>query len=358
LFAYRLLVSNPRVPEWQPKYIRGLARQRDLYTVSSGNKELDDFERWISTEFEQPANVAVYKLEDGKRLKREDWHSIARFLAVQDVRTPRSFIESMRRWEQEMPNVLETTMREAVKEFESANKDGTVLKQNREHNEFSGLIKVDMERSPSPDSNQTIVQAEISMGRRWWIASMRHLLNGVAEKLCDHQWSIAEPAGNTEWPLTDHPVLKLNYYGPGKYDFGGGWGRRGSEIMMPLTPRHLLFVHVGTDAGRKMTFTREQTMFLQELLVERAYRWVFATEPLEWVRRIRPRKVDAEAFADEKGGLGTMASGAVFGRSVSLAAQGWTRSMILRVFKQVVSGWSPVPRPKLHVESNIANARR
>ena len=42
-----------------------------------------------------------------------------------------------------------------------------------------------------------------------------------------------------------HPVLRLNYYKPGQYDFRGGWGNPGSEVLMPLSPRHLLYVQVG-----------------------------------------------------------------------------------------------------------------
>jgi hypothetical protein len=277
--------------------VRGLAFRRDLYTVSVGDRELDDFEHWISEELEPPANVAVEKVLDGERLKREDWHSLAQFLAIQDVRTPRSFIEMTNRWEKELPDVLEDSMREAVKEFESAKKNGTPLRQNSEDNEFSAVLNVAIDQSQS----QATINAEAVIGRRMWIAAMRHLLSGRAvETLRDHQWTIAEPAGDMEWPLTDHPVLKLNYSGPDNYNFGGGWGRRLSDLMMPLSPRHLLFVEVGRDSGRKVTLTAEATRLFQRLLVERAHRWVFATKPLEWVLRIRPRKVDADAFAAEK----------------------------------------------------------
>jgi hypothetical protein len=31
--AYRLLVSHQNVPEWQPHALRGLTKQRDLYTI-------------------------------------------------------------------------------------------------------------------------------------------------------------------------------------------------------------------------------------------------------------------------------------------------------------------------------------
>lgn len=44
LSAYRLLVSHPNIAEWQTLTIRGLARQRDLYTTFEG----DHFEKFIT----------------------------------------------------------------------------------------------------------------------------------------------------------------------------------------------------------------------------------------------------------------------------------------------------------------------
>ena len=54
LSAYRLLVSHPNVPQWQNLTIRGLARQRDLYTTFEGDAEGDDFEKFITSESRSP----------------------------------------------------------------------------------------------------------------------------------------------------------------------------------------------------------------------------------------------------------------------------------------------------------------
>ena len=91
LFAYRILVSSPKVPMWRRRPIRGVACRRDLYTVFSGGQELDDFERGLSADFEQPGLEAIDKLVRGARLTPVDWRRMARFIAVQDVRTPPEF---------------------------------------------------------------------------------------------------------------------------------------------------------------------------------------------------------------------------------------------------------------------------
>jgi hypothetical protein len=279
--------------------IRGLAYHRDLYTIFEGDQELDDFEQWLSTEFEQPGNAAIDKLLQGTQPRREDWDRLARLLAAQDLRTPATFLELMSRWERNLPDFLNRTLQESLEKLTEAKRMGLPLVARPvPGNEFSKLLKISIER-PVDSEAQTMIRAEIVAGRRLWLAAMRHLLRGVAEILCRHRWSIVEPGDDEEWPLTDHPVLNLNYYGPGRYDFGGGWGNRGTDIMMPLSPRKLLFVQVGKDAGRALKFPAEQTRLVRRLLCERAHRWIFATQPKEWVTEARARTVDAEAFAAE-----------------------------------------------------------
>ena len=137
-------------------------------------------------------------------------------------------------------------------------------------------------------------------GHRLWIAAMRHLLTGIANRLCGYRWSIALPHGDAECPLTDHPVLRLNYNSPSQYDFEGGWGSPGTEIMMPVSPKHLLYVQVGRKHSNRLTFSSNQTHLVQRFLVERAHRWVFASQPEEWISKARPRHVDLEFFAAEE----------------------------------------------------------
>jgi len=300
LWAYRLLVSKPDVQEWRRMPIRGLAYHRDLYTISEGDQETDDFERWLSAEFEQPASVAVHKVVKGARLKRKDRRSLARLLAAQDLRTPLTLLERSSRWKRELPDLLTRTTQESLQQLTEAQRTNLPLATRAvPENEFSKLLSVRVEPKASPEP-RAMIRVEMITGPPLWMAEMRHLLGGdPAEILCSHPWSIVEPGDNEEWPITDHPVLKLNYYPTGEYDFGGGWGRNGTDIMMPLSPRKLLFVEVGRHAARNVKFSPGHTWFIRRLLCERAHRWIFATKPKEWVGRFRPRTIDDEAFAAE-----------------------------------------------------------
>jgi hypothetical protein len=130
---------------------------------------------------------------------------------------------------------------------------------------------------------------------------MRSLLtgNGIA-RLQRHKWSIVEPHGTAEWFTSDHPAMRLNFYSTENYDFGGGWGRRNCDLFLPLSPRHLLYVQVGTKHPERFTFGPEHTRMIQRLLAERAHRWIFARVPIASVAQDRPRIVDAERFRAEE----------------------------------------------------------
>src|SRR5712664_4123301 len=84
VWVYRVLVSHNDVPTWIQKPIDRVAFRRDLYTLTSGGQEVDDFERWIECEFETPAVDSVARAIGGQSLSSVDWHRLAMLLALQD----------------------------------------------------------------------------------------------------------------------------------------------------------------------------------------------------------------------------------------------------------------------------------
>lgn len=83
-------------------------------------------------------------------------------------------------------------------------------------------------------------------------------------------------------------------------DFGGGWGNKGTELMLPLSPRHLLYTKVGATAAPRFTMPRFETFQIQRFLAERAHREIIARREERRVSWFRQRVVDAERFADEE----------------------------------------------------------
>lgn len=293
VWAYRLLVPHPNVPEWDLRSIRGLVRQTDLYTLFSGDREADDFEKFITREIEEPGQLAIEKLLSQPRLKPRDWQDIAKFVAAQQLRTPLHFIESMNRTQQHMQESLE----EVVLKFEAK---GAISDTGPEAapNFLRDSLKVTIER-PTDGGDKAAVRAEIKSPRSFWMDTQRHHLTNNLHHICNHRWRAVEPAGDGEWLLTDHPVLTLNFNGPDQYDFGAGWGNAGSEFFMPVSPRLGVYTQVGArDVGR-FTFSADQTAMIQRLMVKRAFRWVLARQQMAWVAAERPREVNRERFVTE-----------------------------------------------------------
>jgi hypothetical protein len=298
VMAYRTVVSRAEVPAWTPRSIKGVGFHRDLYAVLS-SPELDEFERWIATEFEEPARETLDRVVNGDPLTPHDHERLGSFFAAQDVRTPASFFESQERWATQIPETFEHTLNKAVAKLEAARQAGTKLQSPAPGpNPFADAVRIKIEPH---DEGRSAIRVRIASGRAFWIAQMRSLLTGRGiARLQSHKWSIVEPNGTAEWFTSDHPAMRLNFYNVENYDFGGGWGRENCDLFLPLSPRHLLYAQVGAEHAERFAFGPEHTRLIQRLLAERAHRWIFARQPIASVAQDRPRVVDADRFRAEE----------------------------------------------------------
>jgi len=164
---------------------------------------------------------------------------------------------------------------------------------------FEDIFDIQTISSKESSSGQAHIKAEVIAGRKLWLQSQKLLLTKTVKILKSHKWTIVHPAPGHQWFTSDHPVVKLNYYRNGNYDLKGGWGRKGGNIFMPLSPRHLLFTEIGQDLPDRMTFSSDQTKQFQGFIAKRALRWIFARDQLEFINNLRPRYIDHELFKRE-----------------------------------------------------------
>jgi hypothetical protein len=245
IFLYRILVSAPTVPEWQPKPTGSVGFRDDLYTSFLGGREVDEFEKWTQT-IEAPASISVQKLTAGAKLTPQDWRNILRLVALQDLRTPQGFLELRKLWERIVPDALNRSIEEAIEQLERADRPGETLPEHPGGPDpIRRLVRIEIEPPEQPASDKARIRATVPAGRRLWLETIRSLTENVARVLCTHRWSVAAPFDDLQWPLPDHPVLRLNWNSESDYNFDGGWNSPGTEVMMPLSPRHLLYVKVG-----------------------------------------------------------------------------------------------------------------
>ena len=301
IWAYRILVSNENVPEWKHQSIKQVAYIPDLYTEVEDGKEIDEFEKWLEAEFENPVQESIRKVLKDNPLSPLDWERLANFLGAQDVRTPLSYIESTERWNKTLPNLIQTTLEKSVRKIEQAENLDELTSPSEDIPElFDNVLKIKAVSSNNSEIGQGYVSAEMTIGRKFWLQSQKHILTNTITALKNNKWSIIRPALGHQWFTSDHPVVKLNYYENGKYDLKGGWGRKGGNIFMPLSPRHLLFTEIGYDLPDRLTFTPEKTKLIQSLIAERALRWIFAHKRLKIIKKMRPRHIDPETFENEE----------------------------------------------------------
>ena len=301
IFAYRTLVPRTEVPLWKPSSTRGVGYLSHLYTRIAAGQETDEIETWLKRDFEDPAAEPLRKAISGERLTTKDWTCLISFLAAQIVRTPAFFVKNVPRWQADAQPLLNSVVRESVQRLEAAKKSGHPLQPPQ--GVYSEYLPVRVAAQIEPGKEGATLKAAVVVGRGYWLFAMRRLLAGSAAKaLHENQWSILAPYEGLSWFTSDAPVILLNYHADGKYDFNGGWGSHGSEILLPLGPGHLLYTHIGyRPPQRGMVLPRNQTESIRRFIAEHAYRMIFAASPENSVSGWRPRTVNDELFHQEQG---------------------------------------------------------
>jgi hypothetical protein len=298
--TYRILVSHQNMPLWKKQSIKGLAHHKHLYTRVAAAGATDEFEKWLATEFEDPAEEPLRRAISGSRLSKQDWECLIRFAAAQDVRTPARMLEILRRCNDgSMDRYLQESLKESVRVLTEAHREGKpVHREPTPHAEhFPARVTTEIE----PGAEQGIIRVEMIAGRAYWLFSMRRLLTQTVEALLQHHWTIVRAPKHMRWLTSDDPFIKLNFYDPG-YDFKGGWGSKGTDLFLPLDPEHMLFTTVGKRPvwGRDCRVPEDIALRFQQFTIGHAHRMIFATHNDPLVFQIRPRYVDADAYVHER----------------------------------------------------------
>ena len=296
--TYQLLVAHENVALWKRHSTRSIAYQAHLYTRIAAGRETDEIERWLGRDFEAPAEEALRKATSDEPLRPDEWECLARFVAAQDVRTPARLLQNLDRWKTTIPKMLDDTMQEAVHKLEAAKREGIPLAtRDLPADEY---IPIRVRTEVQSGQRTGTLKADMIAGRGLWFSSMRHLLTRTLKQLEGHKWTVLRPSEGLTWFTSDDPVIRLNYYDEAKYDFKGGWGNKGTEILLPLGPRHLLCAQVGKQPPRRGTLlSRPGTEMIRRFIAEHAYRTIFAAEADSEVARLRARVVNARQLRDE-----------------------------------------------------------
>lgn len=297
--GYRLLVPHEKYPRWDQYKIRSLTVYRDLYTSVGTGEDSDAAEKWLNAEIESPAAPALEKVSREEVLSDSEWRALIRYLAAMDRRTPAAFVEQKELSERSLPDVMERAMsRVAGVLRQPRNVRRRILRTPAAEDALiAPPIRVKIARDPVVGGG--VVHAAVTSGRELWLSSLQRTLTETVKVLYRHQWTILRPTPGSSWYTSDHPVVRLNFYGDDNYDFKGGWGSRGSEMFFPVSSRHMLYTRIGYESSGYRTLSPELTLVFQRFIAERAHRWVFAQGTPRRAEIFRPRRVDVAAFEAE-----------------------------------------------------------
>jgi hypothetical protein len=298
--TYRVLVAHEDVPVWKLFSSKAVANHAHLYTQIAAGKETDQIEKWFDREYESPAEEPIRKATSDKRLTREDWKHLIRFLALQDVRTPAWFAQRMEALDETAPQLMEETMKNSIQRMQEAAKTGKAIEPLKlPAAEREGLpLRVSVRRSPSGGGE---IEAVMLRGRQYWHWAIKRALAVPEKVLHQHHWTIMKPAKGYKWITSDNPVIRVNYNNLSDYNFTGGWNSPGTCILLPLGPEHLLYTQIGQrmpQRGERMT--KENTELIRRFTAEHAWRMIFAAEEDEQVSSLRPRIVNAAEVQYER----------------------------------------------------------
>jgi hypothetical protein len=299
IYRYDLLVPNVQCPIWVEKPIDRVASASDLYTSIEDGSEADTHEKWLNSGYETPAEEAIERAVTGRTMTKEHWHHLIRFVAAQDVRTPARLQEELIRWRADGPAIMQTTLEDSIAQFKALKDSGRIVGQPRAEAEPGFPLRVLIR--PSSDEGMAEVKVETVAGRSLWLWGQRHLLNGIAEHLHQHEWTILRAPDDISWLATDNPVIRLNFHNERKYDFKGGWGSVGTEIFMPLDAKHMVYTRIGQKRPARGTILDlKSAKLFAKLIHEHAFRHIFSPMEDPSVPELRQRHVDLEAYRHEK----------------------------------------------------------
>ncbi len=297
VMEYQLLVPDERVPSWGKRAIRGIAKHKDLYTISEGISESDELERWLDKNFEWPAGKSVEKVLSQTLLTERDMKLLCNLYAAQFLRTPAHFFAKRNVWSQELNRQAEMMQARIAAERPNLDiADGDTVDIYAPEN-----LPMRIRVSRKSDNFHMLIQT--LNGRKLWVWGVKHALrsDGPIRFLQRYEWTILIAPEGQSWFCSDNPaVSSFTHIDGGKTSFAN-WAHPGARLMLPLSPKHLLYHRVGAPISEQ--YMKASDMLADQIrrdLADAAHRSIFCHTKDESLSHYRPRKVDLRAFRAEQ----------------------------------------------------------
>ena len=296
--TYSILVSNSKVPYWTQQSIKNSAVWNDFYTRTEGDKEVDDFEHWFDRKFETPVKPVFDKLLNDQKISREESIILSHFVFAQYVRTPAAYLRLAEQSRQAFPKIIEDTVSRLNKVAKNMQKGYPAphIPDSIRNQLWPIKVVVDKENS--------MVEIKTIVGRGLYLHNLKRLLSSTLKVAECHDWKILHASEDISFPTSDDPVICMNYRNEHDYDFNGGWGRENCNILMPLSPRLILFAQVGSNGPyTDLDFSPRYSQLFRRMIIQHAHRYVYSDRPQKGMLELNARVVNRDLYEKEKQGM-------------------------------------------------------
>lgn len=146
-----------------------------------------------------------------------------------------------------------------------------------------------------------MVEVKTVIGKGFYLHDLKHLLTStvrVSERL---NWQVLHASDDVSFPTSDDPVICLNYNNERDYDFDGGWGIKHGNILMPISPKLLLFSEIGEKGSYPdLDYSPMYSKLFREMIIRHAHRYVYAEHPQKGMLALNARVVNRDWYEAEK----------------------------------------------------------
>ena len=254
-------------------------------------------ERWLDEEFENPARDALVAAVTGQHLNRKQWRQLVRLYASQFLRTPAYFARHKDHWAKVMESDFFRARDRLVSQLPKCRDIDSDLVIIDGNDGFP--LRYSIRRG---DGLRRILRMEHVTGRKYWMWVVQSALapNGVAAELEHYKWSILSAPAGFNWFLTDNPAVCIRRHQDGTQSLDGGWRVTNSKLMMPLSPKHLLYCRVGhEDDEQYSTVCQLVAAHLRSDIADAALRSCYSQTRDTALAAYRPRTIDRLRFQEE-----------------------------------------------------------
>lgn len=287
--VYKKIVSNENEALWRKKKLSQIGYLNDFYIVYNGQSKdnseqySDNFEEIFNKTFENRLGRILKKIDEGRDLENKDWITLFKFISVQRYKTLDGYLRIQQLSIEIMEEILPT--------LEQAILAGNFSSPRPMENITTIALPFDIEIGKEKDGYMNLLVKFIS-GRNCWLNQLIRLMDRLYISLEKHSWSLVKAPLNKEWITSDNPVITLNYYNKDHYDFNGGYDSPNANIIVPISPKYLLFTQIGVKSESVWQADMEFYEKIIKFICENATFSIFSRNENKLVEKYSKREVN------------------------------------------------------------------